>query len=187
MATKAKQPVAVPDPRAIFRLAEGFRDAADVLNSHDVREKTHATSESPTYDSAAMLVVDALAVELYLKCLYVLDHKREPPFKHPFDVLFYKLTSETQSAVRRRFDINNNHIVLRLFRQENPSAPPLFDFAAFLKVASDTFTRMRYAYEATNKLPKGWFFWSGPRDALRDTILIRYTVSELWGKPGRTE
>src|SRR4051812_6029494 len=105
MPKKPKPGGPVPDPHKIFQTAESFREAADLL------EKT------PAQRGAAFLVTDALAVELYLKCLYVLDNEKRlaPPQEHPFDVLFRELTPGTQKAVIRRFGVNNNHPVLQLF------------------------------------------------------------------------
>ena len=68
----------IPDFKAIYMLAEQYREASIVL------EKNNKELSAPR------LIVDSFAIELYLKCLYIIDKKqakRGHDWKEIFDAL----------------------------------------------------------------------------------------------------
>jgi hypothetical protein len=76
----SKQARSVPNPRRIYQLAEQYSEASALLSQQ---------AKGSEYGcSGPMLLVDSFAVELYLKCLHVLDNSALPKTK----VIVYRLT-----------------------------------------------------------------------------------------------
>jgi hypothetical protein len=121
--------------------------------------------------SAPMLLVDSFAVELYLKCLYVLDTNQVPEATHDWMALFKALASETRVIIRDAFNDNvRKDPVLRHLKLVNPQAPALTDFDISLQVAARTFDKRRYLYEITG--PGDWFYAHLIRDAIRNVTKL---------------
>lgn len=65
---KVKPAKPTPDCRKMFQLAEHYSEASRLLEEQAKGEEWGC--------SAPRLLVDSFAVELYLKCLFVLDTKK---------------------------------------------------------------------------------------------------------------
>lgn len=71
---KVKLPKPTPDFRKIYQLAEHYSEASRLLDEQKKGEEWGS--------SAPQLLVDSFAVELYLKCLFVLDTNIAPLQEH---------------------------------------------------------------------------------------------------------
>jgi hypothetical protein len=68
---KTKPPGPTPDFKKMYQLAEQYTAASELLDEMAKGEEWGC--------SAPQILVDSFAVELYLKCLYVLDTNAPPP------------------------------------------------------------------------------------------------------------
>lgn len=129
-----------PDPREIFRLAEQYLEASLLLENH--------AQNNEQIWSPPRLLLDSFAVELYLKCLFVLDTNASPAKEHNWKRLFDSLDSNTKIAIRYEFRrIVDEDDVLRNLREINPEAAMFTDFDRSLLAGQDTFDKWRYTYE----------------------------------------
>jgi hypothetical protein len=113
------------------------------------------------------LLVDSFAVELYLKCLFVLDTNAAPPKKHDWEKLFDALAPHTRAAIRDAFDrIVRSDPILPLLNVINPPAQKVTDFKRSMAAAKDTFDKRRYLFES--QPPREWFYAHLIREAIRD-------------------
>jgi len=155
---KVKQPKPPPDCRKMYQLAEHYSEASRLLAEQAKGERWGC--------SAPQLLVDSFAVELYLKCLFVLDKNIAPPEKHDLQMLFYDLNPYTQVAVREAFKrtVGSDPILPHL-NVINPDALKVTDFERSLAAAKNTFDKRRYLYES---VPQGeWFYAHLLRNAIR--------------------
>ena len=117
--------------------------------------------------SAPRLLVASFAVELYLKCLYVLDTGDAPIEGHDWKKLFDALKPFTRDAIREAFKriVDSDH-VLRYLDVINPEAVKVKDFARSLAAAKNTFDQRRYLYEPVAQ--GEWFYAHLLREAIRN-------------------
>ena len=80
------------------------------------------------------LVNLALAGEIYLKAIYILENNRESKNIHPLKALFAQISNQAQSDISRLYEQNK--------RKES------FDQA--IERYSDVFSKWRYRHEITN-------------------------------------
>lgn len=155
---KDKSQAPAPDFRKIYQLAEWYSEASRILDEQMKGDDWGV--------SAPRLLVDSFAVELYLKCLYVLDTGSGPLREHDWVKLFEALASHTRTAIREAFDrIVSEDPVLRHLDVINPNAVMVTDFARSLAAAKNTFDRRRYLFEAP---PTGeWFYAHLLHEAIR--------------------
>ena len=153
----------IPDYKKIFRLAEKYTEASRILR----KEMGGDGWES----SAPRLLVDSFAVELYLKCLYVLDANKRPKRGHDWLKLFEALERQTQLAIREEFKrIIESDVVLNNLGTINPEAAKLTDFNRSLEAARDTFDKRRYVYEG---IPEGeWFYGHMLQQSIRNVTVM---------------
>ncbi len=143
----------------MYQLAEHYTEASNLL-SEQAKGKEWGSS-------APQLLVDSFAVELYLKCLFVIDNDSAPPFGHDLLKLFEALAPGTKSAVRETFRQNiRSDPVLSNLHIINPEAVRFTDFDRSLKAAKNTFDKRRYLYEETPPQSE-WFYAHLLRDAFR--------------------
>ena len=156
-------PMSVPDCLKIYRLAECYWDASSMLDEQARRDEWGCAGPK--------LLVDSFAVELYLKCLYVLDTNKVPPCGHDLLNLFEALNSATKSLIREAFDRSvRDHPILSNLSLFNPEAVKTTDFKRALEAARDTFVKRRYLYE---NLPKReWFYAHILGDAIRSVTKL---------------
>jgi hypothetical protein len=138
---KEKSQAPAPDFRKIYQLAERYSEASRLLEAQMKGDEWGV--------SAPRLLVDSFAIELYLKCLYVLDTSSAPLREHDWVELFDALGSHTRTAIRETFDrIVSEDPVLRHLHVINPDAVKITDFNRSLAAAKDTFDKRRYLFEA---------------------------------------
>lgn len=134
------------DPYEIFKLAEAMHSAGSSLREN--------TPEDPV-KSAPSVVLVAFSLELYLKCLLVLDGKTSDEILgHDFDALFLKLTETKQRSTTDRFNQICQHDYLfvkdRLRQIGKESLFPM-DLQTALAESSGAFVNVRYRYENPSK------------------------------------
>lgn len=159
-----------PDVRKMYQLAEHYSEASRLLAEQAKGEAWGC--------SAPRILVDSFAVELYLKCLYVLDTQSKPPHGHDWQKLFDALTPYTKIAIREAFDqIVQADPILPHLDIINPEAPPVTDFDRSLIAAKNTFDRRRYLYEP---MPQSeWFYAHLLKDAIRKVTSMDLRLSGL--------
>lgn len=123
---KNKPPKPTPDIKQMYQLAEHYSEASRLL-ADQARGGGWGCS-------APQMLVESFAVELYLKCLYVLDMDAAPPFGHDWEELFNALKDFTREAIRDQFrrTIESNP-VLRNLKDINSEAVKITDFNRALK------------------------------------------------------
>src|SRR2546423_15103984 len=92
---KVKLPKPTPDCRKIYQLAEYYSEASRLLEEQAKGKEWGS--------SAPKLLVDSFAVELYLKCLFVLDTNIAPLEQHDWQILFDALLPPTKALIRDAF------------------------------------------------------------------------------------
>jgi hypothetical protein len=155
---KKKPPKPTPDYRKMYQLAEHYSEASCLLEEQAKGEDWGC--------SAPKLLVDSFAVELYLKCLFVLDTNSAHDWEHDWEKLFNALLPHTKTAIRDAFErIVRSDPVLSHLDVINPEALKFTDFNRSLIAAKDTFEKRRYLYESK---PAGeWFYAHLLREAIR--------------------
>ena len=155
---KVKLPKPTPDYRKIYQLAEHYSEASRLLDEQKKGEEWGC--------SAPQLLVDSFAVELYLKCLFVLDANIAPIEEHDWKKLFDALLPHTKNAIREAFErIVSSDPVLPHLDVINPEALKVTDFDRSLIAAKNTFDRRRYLFES--QPPGEWFYAHLLREAIR--------------------
>lgn len=155
---KVKPPKPTPDYRKMYQLAEHYSEASRLLDEQAKGEEWGC--------SAPQLLVDSFAVELYLKCLFVLDTNAAPLQEHDWEKLFNALKSHTKDAIREAFELMvRSDPVLSRLAIINPEALKVTDFNRSLTAAKNTFDKRRYLFESQ---PTGeWFYAHLLREAIR--------------------
>jgi len=155
---KVKPPKPPPDYRKMYQLAEHYSEASLLLDGQAKGEEWGC--------SAPQVLVDSFAVELYLKCLFVLDTNGTPLHEHDWEKLFDALESHTKTAIREAFErIVRSNPVLSHLDVINPEALKVTDFKRSLTAAKNTFDKRRYLFESQ---PNGeWFYAHLLREAIR--------------------
>ena len=126
-----------------------------------------AWTEEKLYLKYAFGVNAALATELYLKCLLLIECEQFPR-KHDLKFLFGQLPRETQKRLRKRHDqTNRGDKNLALLRKHG--AVKDTDLDALLESGKDVFEQFRYPYEPRAK--DVLFGLSGLATCVRDYIL----------------
>ena len=167
---KVKRPKPTPDYRKIYQLAEQYSEASQTLEEQARRNDWGS--------SAPQLLVDSFAVELYLKCLFVLDTNIAPLEEHDWQKLFDALLPHTKAAIRDAFDrrvrsddvLSNLHII-------NPEAVKVTDFKRSLLAARNTFYQRRYLFESQPS--DEWFYAHLLRETIRSVTSMDVRLSGL--------
>lgn len=157
------------DFRKMYQLAEHYSQASNLLFEQAKGNEWGC--------SAPRLLVDSFAVELYLKCLYVMDTNRIPLKEHDWEKLFNSLNRYTQIAIQEAFErIVSSNPVLSHLDIINPDAFKTTDFKRSLKAAKNTFDSRRYLYEAQ---PEGeWFYTHLLRKAITNVANMDVRLAE---------
>jgi hypothetical protein len=158
---KIKPALPAPDFRKMFHLAEHYSTASKLLEEQAKGEGWGC--------SGPQLMVDSFAVELYLKCLFVLDTNIAPQKEHDWQLLFDDLTPTTKRLIRGAFErIVRADVVLSHLPVINPDAVKVLDFDRSLTAAKSTFDKRRYLYDATHHVKQEWFYAHLLREAIRN-------------------
>lgn len=172
---KVKLPKPTPDFRKIYQLAEHYSEASRLLEEQAKGEEWGC--------SAPQLLVDSFAVELYLKCLFVLDTNIAPIEEHDWKKLFDALLPHTKTLIRDEFErIVHSSPVLRNLDVINPEAVKVTDFDRSLTAAKNTFDKRRYLFESQSK--EEWFYAHLLREAIRSVTSMDVRLAGL-SKPSR--
>ena len=155
---KVKPLEPTPDYRKMYQLAEHYSEASRLLEEQAKGEEWGCF--------APKVLVDSFAVELYLKCLFVLDTNIAPLKEHDWEKLFDALALHTKTAICDAFErIVRSDSVLSHLDVINPEALKVTDFKRSLTAAKNTFDKKRYLYESQ---PTGEWFYAHPlREAIR--------------------
>jgi hypothetical protein len=147
------------NPQSAFQAATDYEYTACMLLN-----ETRARIEGETANGAAnfhtpagfpAVVIYALAVEVYFKCLIRLETGANPKFEHRLRELFDDLFTDTQKRIRDEYDrIWATDPGLQVMAKHNhPALPPgFFKFDQTLDNASEMFSRFRYYYEPQQKI-----------------------------------
>lgn len=155
---KVKLPKPTPDYRKMYQLAEHYSEASRLLDEQAKCEEWGC--------SAPKLLVDSFAVELYLKCLFVLDTNIAHLEEHDWEKLFDALAPHTKTAIRDAFErIVRSDPVLSHLDVINPEALKVTDFNRSLTAAKNTFDKRRYLFESQST--GEWFYAHLLREAIR--------------------
>jgi hypothetical protein len=171
---KVKLPKGTPDYRKMYQLAEQYSEASRLLEEQAKGEEWGS--------SAPQLLVDSFAVELYLKCLFVLDTNIAPLEEHDWEKLFNALLPQTKTAIREAFErIVRSDPVLRNLKVINPEAVKVTDFDRSLTAAKNTFYKRRYLYESQPM--DEWFYAHLLRESIRTVTSMDIRLAGLSKKP----
>jgi HEPN domain-containing protein len=180
----------------VFLYGEAYSEAASRLfhpqftrfepneNTQDIShagQKGHIVPFDPKdegFYTSPMTVLDAFAVELYLKCLYILDCNKHPPKKHDFLVLFERLTNKgTKDSIRLLYGeyIKISPIAPVLQKRDPKTYKEVLELERYLELSGKVFEDVRYFYgwEGKSKM----FYWPMLRLAVRKTILA---IEPMW-------
>jgi hypothetical protein len=134
-----KQGKAVPDARQIFRVAAVYEEASNVIHNA-------MSNDKKMYLAVTHGAIAAFALELYLKCLLVIEHNAAPPEEHNPKELFRLLRRQTKQSLRRQH--NEWAPKQQAFQNLKKHIPDWeFDLDSLLEQAQDAFTQLRYSYE----------------------------------------
>lgn len=168
---KVKQPKPPPDFRKMYQLAEHYSEASRLLEEQAKGKEWGS--------SAPQLLVDSFAVELYLKCLFVLDTNSAPLQEHDWGKLFDALKPHTRTAIREAFErIVRSDPVLPHLDVINPEALKVTDFNRSLTAAKNTFDKRRYLFESQPTTGE-WFYAHLLREAIRTVTSMDVRLSGL--------
>jgi hypothetical protein len=130
------------DPERIFTTAQLFHESDFVLSTHATQRKDY-----PFFISSA--VNGALALELYLKCLILIDTGKAIQNTHNYWILFQKLKRETQTEIKDWY-ARLPPSLIEIASQHDPGLKEQnkeFTLEAELKRSQDAFVMWRYVYE----------------------------------------
>jgi hypothetical protein len=135
------------DPLVMFLVAEQYRRACNELAATD-----------PLNVALPAMVSAAFALEVYFKCIFVLETNQPPPNQHNLRKLFELLAPATQVKIRALFAPHQAKI--QGYVNEAATAagvtPHAVDFDNVLNFSQDAFVLMRYIYESLPPM-SGWF------------------------------
>jgi hypothetical protein len=148
-----------PDPRLAFLSAEAFLEVCKVMTAALRAGNTRILS-------LALATNAAFSLEMYLKCLLLLEQGLAAR-GHDIHALFHSLSSSTQSELTRaheKFVESNSALMERLSQEGLPT-----NLEDLLKRGRNAFTDFRYAHE---QIPsKTDFALNGLTKCVRERIL----------------
>ena len=140
------------DPMAIFLCAEGYFKACQIMSmyhSAEVFELMRIGQQPYTHLDAPSCVFGAFTLELYMKCLYVLDFDQNPRWGHNLKELFEFLSPETRQKTEIYFnEFSAPHVVQsseKIVQELGLDRPP--DLMTELGKCTTAFEFFRYAFE----------------------------------------
>jgi hypothetical protein len=151
-------PPGASEPKLIFKTADVFSEAAVTLLHK-------AWNEEKPYLSFAFGVNAALATELYLKCLLLIECGQIPKI-HNLKSLFGQLPRKTRQVIRKQHDkaVHEDRALVPFAKQGIK-----FDLDTLLQRGQDVFELFRYPYEPRAK--DTFFGLSGLANCVRQHIL----------------
>jgi hypothetical protein len=124
----------------IYTTANNFLAASNVIS-----QKLSETNDVGTY-IAPFVTVTSFAIELYLKCIYMIETGKPAPNIHDLNQLYRKLGEESKIVIE---------MVYNMLVQQDPTVNALkekvpemkTDLDSVLKEISGAFIKWRYSYE----------------------------------------
>jgi hypothetical protein len=124
------------DPKSVFDFACKFAAAEQHLR--------HESNPNAGYMASPSMVMSAFAIELFLKCLLLLEGK-ETDRIHSLDVLYQKLSRSHRRRIEKAWDKEARPKVDKLNERFGLDYPS--DLSNALVTCGQTFRDMRYGYE----------------------------------------
>ena len=148
----------LPDPLEIYLLAHSFESANGILG-HEMRlqwqerpggDLAAAAEGIEPRDLAPVVILDAFGLELYLKCLLVIEGK-VPRKEHDHRKLFALLSAPTQREVRQHHErlVESNPSIREFIEAGHPRSH--FQLDEVLRQCGNAFTSWRYLYERPDR------------------------------------
>ena len=154
------------DPKSVFQLGCKFAAAEQHLR--------HKSNPNAGFMASPSMVLSAFAIELFLKCLLLLEGK-EVDRTHTLNALYQKLSHNRKRRIDEVWEKEARPKVDMLNRQFGFAHPS--DLPNALVTCAKAFEHMRYGYED----PDRQVFYLGELPTiLRRTIL---DIRPDWGKP----
>lgn len=126
--------------KQMFLQARRFKNAGAVL-----ADKWSETDDIDLY-VAPFIVNSSFAIELYLKCIYMIENGKEPNRVHKLDLLYKKLSRESKDSIAAIFMlVNERSGSYHALKDKVPG----FDWSieGVLASASQAFVNWRYSFE----------------------------------------
>jgi hypothetical protein len=187
MSKKSPKPSTPIKPEAIFEQAAFFEYSAGILaskmNDHRNASITLRLQDYVLPTLKPWIVVCAFSLELYLKCLVLLDTGILPKKTHKIRALFEQLPLARQARIRKLHDgaVANDPLVPQMLaavkaiceaQNTSPMNADSLDFDTILDEVNDSFRAWRYHYEEPHD--GGEFNVKHFVNALVDAILEAY-------------
>jgi hypothetical protein len=128
------------DSATVFLFAEQYKHASNWLGQAR-RNGFEQEVRMPA------VVCSAFALELFLKCLLILEHRK--PRGHDLRELFDSLSEDTRARIRNRFAprLPEAQRMIKEIAVAQGIAPPIVDFDGILDISKAAFVQTRYIYE----------------------------------------
>lgn len=167
------------DARTIFCYAEAFSKAVELLApqfkraAHPVHRNVIARGVgvhvSELADSVPFEMVDSFALELYLKCLHMMDHG-VPAWGHDIRALYNGLKPHTRRRLRHNYDAEVARSPLTSTMRKSVRKR-FVSFRAYLNASNIVFNQVRYLFERKSRGAKRMAYWPLLRFAARKSVL----------------
>lgn len=124
----------------IYDSANKFKVASDALS-----EKLSLTNDVETY-IAPFIVNAAFSIELYLKCLYMIENNKPSRYTHNFFDIYKHLSNDSKGFIEAVFNmLLEQDSLFKELQKRIPSTDT--EFESILREAGNAFARWRYSYE----------------------------------------
>jgi hypothetical protein len=176
------------DPQLIYMHARGFYTAEEIIGKISFSRDPYLAAEV----SPAVMVISALNIELFLKCIVCIETGLTPQGHH-LDYLFGRLSSATQARAEQVWDTEVVPLREPTWKKIETALGHgqtlARDLPSALKAGSLSFEKMRYGYEG--KSAETQFYISDVPRLLGRVIIemkpawanLRRQVSELNNPP----
>jgi transcriptional regulator with XRE-family HTH domain len=156
-------------PKEVFRTAWGFSQTARILIERYRKQDGH-------HFIAPLAVNSALAVELYLKCLLLLEGKSYAPV-HDLKSLFDSVDTDDKERIKQFFteDIARKEYIKRI-QASNPEMR--YEVEPILEAANKAFEEWRYIFEEKD-YTRYYYGLEEVREAVERIIL---EIKPEWGR-----
>ena len=143
------------DPKAMFHTAESSRRAGEVLQERMFEGEMHLMRPQ--------VVLNALAIEIYLKCLIVIEDRATFRSEHELVKLYKKLSHDVRHELDQQAIplLIHDQRLMNGFWANTPGIKgptPHLTVKSLLKMGNRAFEKFRYIYEG--KLVDGEGLWA---------------------------
>lgn len=131
------------NPKEMLDTADAFYKSASVL-SLELSKTKDSSLISPIF------TLDSLALEMYFKCLFIIENNTNPARNHFLSSMFKSLSNDAQSTIENIYKellLKDPHIQIFV----KIGAPCNFNIYDVLDEIKDSFFEWRYLYEHKNK------------------------------------